>query len=155
MHGAGPFSDRRSPFVVFVTGHRDAVPGGRWQHSVLERASLDVPGAPRLYSYLDAVLYRRRDAHRLSVHCRGGRPHEAGIDALVRAYCESRGIPCLPEHTHPDAFGAEAKYRRDLATVAAAHAVVWFGGRESGCDPVALAELLDVPVRVVPLLQEA
>lgn len=146
----GPFEDRRPPFWVFVTGHPDAIPSGYWQHSPSGRQSLDVPGVAELRSYLDAVLYRRRDRHRLAVLCRGGRPCEAGVDAAVRAYCEARGIACLVQFAEPDLYGPEAEYRRDLDAVARAHAVVWFGPRVER-DPVTLAAFLGVPCRVAPV----
>lgn len=146
----GPFEDRRPAFAVYVTGHPGAIAAGPWAYSPLGRRALAHPGAPELRNYLDAVLWRRRDAHRVHVYCRGGRGLACGVDETVRAYCALRDIPCLPLGCEGDTWGPEAEYRRDLHALALSHALVWFGRRHPR-DPVTLAALLGVPYRVVAL----
>lgn len=144
---SGPFTDARPLFAVTVTGHPDAIASGAWQYSVLERSAFDQPGAAELRSYLDAVLWRRRESHRLHVYCRGG---DAGIDCLVRSYCEARKISCLPVFPSRDVWGDGAGYRRDLEMLARSAAVVWVGNRGAAPDLVSLAIWLGIPYRVVP-----
>lgn len=135
-------------FVVAVTGHRDAIPGGYWTSSPLEWDNLARPGVHLLRSYLDGVLCRRRDGGRVHVLCRGG---PAGVDHAVRSYCAARGLPYFPLDTDRAEWGADAPLRRDLSMLARAHALVWFGDREDGPDPVTVAALLGIPYRVVPV----
>ena len=135
-------------FVVAVTGHPRAIPGGYWTASPLERTDVGRPGVHLLRSYLDGVLCRRRDGGRVHVLCRGG---PAGVDHAVRAYCAARGLPHFPVDLDRAEWGAGAPLRRDLAMLARAHALVWFGDREDGPDPVTVAALLGIPYRVVPV----
>lgn len=148
MSSGGPFDDRRPWFTVAVTGHADTIPGGTWTGSVLGRTSLTRPGVHEVRSYLDAVLYRRRESHRLSVCCRDT---EAGIDHVVREYCAERKISCLPVFAERDLWGDAAGWRRDLEMLARSAALVWFGLREGGPDPVTLAMWLGINYRVVDL----
>lgn len=137
-------------FYVAVTGHKSVIPGGYWTCNPIERMSLARPGVHLLRSYLDGVLYRRRDAGLVQVLCRGG---GAGVDHAVRSYCEARALPCLPIDEQRAAWGAAAGLRRDLDLLARSHALVWFGPREDrdGPDLVTLAALLGIPYRVCDL----
>lgn len=148
----GSFQDQRPWFTVAITGHREAAPDGPWTWSPISRASFSHSVAAEIRSYLDAVLYRRRESHRLLVYFRDG---PAGIDHLIRAYCELREISCLPAVMQRDIWADEASYRRDLEMIGRCHALVWFGPREGpdrhGPDLVTLAAALGIPYRVVPI----
>jgi hypothetical protein len=135
-------------FCVAVTGHRSAIPGGYWTANPIQRMDISRPGVHLLRSYLDGVLYRRRDVGRVQVLCRGG---PAGVDHAVRSYCEARALPCFPVDQMRDLWADDAPVRRDLAMIARAHALVWFGPREEGPDPVTLAAVLGIPYRVCDL----
>lgn len=149
MVWTGPFADSRPWFCVAVTGHPDAVPDDGWSASPLARAALAPAAGGPVRAYLDAVLRYRRASHRLLVLCRD---EGAGIDELVRAYCELRGLRCLPVAGGRDLWGERAPLHRDLDLLARAHAVVWFGPRErDGPDLVTLAVWFGTPCRVVPL----
>ncbi len=139
-------------FFVAVTGHRAAIPGGYWTSSPIERMDLSRPGVHLLRSYLDGVLYRRREKGRVSVLCRGG---SAGVDHAVRSYCEARHLSCMPVDEMRQTWGADAPFRRDLELVFRAHALVWFGQREDGPDPVTIAAALGIPYRVCDLAERA
>lgn len=146
----GPFQDQRPWFNVFVTGHPKCVPLGPWAYTPTGRRALTHPGAVEVRTYLDGVLWQRREAHRVLVWVRGARSLLAGIDETVRCYCEVRGISCLPLAPEPDTWSDAAGFRRDLEAVCKSHAVVWFGPRHER-DPVTLAALLGIPYRVVRL----
>lgn len=146
----GPFEDRRREWSVYVTGHPDAIPLGHWAFTPAGRREFMHPGAAEVRSYLDAVLWRRREADRVQVWCRGNGGLGTGIDRTVRAYCEVRGISCLPVATAADQWGDDSGFRRDLEAVARSHAVVWFGPRQER-DPVTLAMWLGIPYRVAEL----
>lgn len=146
----GSFQDRRPAFVLYITGHPDAIASGAWAYSPLGRRAFTHPGACELRRYLDDVLWQRRESNRVHVYCRCGRGRSSGVDDTVRAYCELRDIPCLPLGCEGDTWGAEAEFRRDLEALARSHALVWFGPRHPR-DPVTLAALLGVAYRVVAL----
>lgn len=142
-------ADRPAPtFYVAVTGHASAIPGGYWTVSPIQRMDCARPGVHLLRSYLDGVLYRRRDKGRVVVLVRGG---PAGVDHAVRSYTEARGCGYLVVDEQRDEWGADAPFRRDLALLARAHALVWFGDREPGPDPVTIAAVLGIPYRVVAM----
>lgn len=145
---SGPFTDVRPWFAVAVTGHAGAIANGLWTASVLGRASFEQVGALVVRGYLDGVLYRKRETHRVTVYCRD---EDTGIDHLVRAYCESRRISCLPALSSRDVWGDAAGFRRDIEMLARCAALVWFGPREPGPDPVTLAACLGIEYRVVDL----
>jgi hypothetical protein len=112
------------------------------------------PGVHLLRSYLDGVLYRRREKGRVFVLVRGG---SAGVDHAVRSYCEARALGYMPVDECRHTWGADAPFRRDLELVFRAHALVWFGPREEredGPDPVTIAALLGIPYRVCDLIEK-
>lgn len=143
----GPFEDRRPFFSVLVTGHPDAIPYSGDMHRPDPEGIVERAGAWFLASYLDGCLRGRRATHRLHVFTRA---ECTGIDLVARAYCALRGIVCSPESPDPFDYGSEAPFRRDLWTVARAHAVVWVGPRQVR-DPVTLAMIFGIPYRVVPV----
>jgi hypothetical protein len=147
MNGRGDV-DPRPWFVLAVTGHEQAVEPGPWMWRGLDpNLAFAAPGARALVNYLDAVLWHKKATHRVSVHCRGA---DTGVDHLVRVYATARYGSFLLVNPQRDLFGPDADYRRDLELVLRAHALVWYGPREPGPDPVTIAAALGIPYRVVP-----
>ncbi len=146
---SGSFDDRRPHWAVTVTGHRDLIPTGLWQTRTFDPwDALSQPGADVVRAYLDDTLWRKRNTHRIAVYCRG---EGAGVDAVVRAYCDLRGYWCQPESDQADLWGANARLHLTLQLLARSSAVVWFGPREGDCDLASVALWLGIPCRVVPV----
>lgn len=146
---SGSFPDRRPTWAVTVTGHRDLIPGGTWQARTFDPwDALGQPGADVIRTYLDDVLWRKRNTHRVLVYCRG---EGAGVDDVVRAYCAHHGLACHPEDSQHDLWGANARLHLTLTLLARSSALVWFGPREGECDLASVALWLGIPCRVVPV----
>lgn len=145
------FDDGRPWFAVFVTGRADLIPAGVWTASPLIEHHVRRPDAYPLVKYLDAALWRKRQTHRVALYCRS---EDTGVDQVVRAYAKLRLGRYQLATPERDVFGAQARFRRDLATVARCNALVWYGPREDpaehGPDPVTIAAALGIEYRVVP-----